>query len=133
MQRQYMQWYRSGHNEHDWKSCWRQKRHEGSNPSHCARQKACNLSGYRLFLVSKSSGLPLSLPQTDFYTPFLPQNERPGRAYPPGLCLCFSKVVIIALYPAGCVLLHALRGVRVHIQCKAGCGVSHEVLHRFDV
>lgn len=32
----YMQWYRSGHNEHDWKSCCRQKRHEGSNPSHCA-------------------------------------------------------------------------------------------------
>ena len=31
-----MQWYRSGHNEHDWKSCCRQKRHEGSNPSHCA-------------------------------------------------------------------------------------------------
>ena len=29
--------YRSGHNEHDWKSCCRQKRHEGSNPSHCAR------------------------------------------------------------------------------------------------
>ena len=35
----YMQWYRSGHNEHDWKSCCRQKRHEGSNPSHCARKK----------------------------------------------------------------------------------------------
>ena len=33
---EYMQWYRSGHNEHDWKSCCRQKRHEGSNPSHCA-------------------------------------------------------------------------------------------------
>ena len=31
-----MQWYRRGHNEHDWKSCCRQKRHEGSNPSHCA-------------------------------------------------------------------------------------------------
>ena len=26
---EYMQWYRSGHNEHDWKSCCRQKRHEG--------------------------------------------------------------------------------------------------------
>ena len=33
-----MQWYRSGHNEHDWKSCCRQKRHEGSNPSHCASE-----------------------------------------------------------------------------------------------
>ncbi len=31
-----MQWYRSGHNEHDWKSCCRQKRHEGSKPSHGA-------------------------------------------------------------------------------------------------
>ena len=35
---EYMQWYRRGHNEHDWKSCCRQKRHEGSNPSHCARK-----------------------------------------------------------------------------------------------
>lgn len=35
----YMQWYRSGHNEHDWKSCCRQKRHEGSNPSHCANKE----------------------------------------------------------------------------------------------
>ena len=34
-----MQWYRRGHNEHDWKSCCRQKRHEGSNPSHCAKNK----------------------------------------------------------------------------------------------
>ena len=33
------QWYRSGHNEHDWKSCDRQKRSEGSNPSHCAKIK----------------------------------------------------------------------------------------------
>ena len=33
---EYLQWYRRGHNEHDWKSCCRQKRHEGSNPSHCA-------------------------------------------------------------------------------------------------
>ena len=35
-----MQWYRSGHNEHDWKSCCRQKRHEGSNPSHCAMKSS---------------------------------------------------------------------------------------------
>ena len=30
------QQYRSGHNEHDWKSCDGQKPSEGSNPSHCA-------------------------------------------------------------------------------------------------
>ena len=34
-----MEWYRSGHNEHDWKSCVRQKRTEGSNPSHSAMKK----------------------------------------------------------------------------------------------
>ena len=28
-----MEWYRSGHNEHDWKSCDGQKPSEGSNPS----------------------------------------------------------------------------------------------------
>ena len=31
-----MEWYRSGHNEHDWKSCDGQKPSEGSNPSHSA-------------------------------------------------------------------------------------------------
>ena len=31
-----MEWYRSGHNEHDWKSCDGQKPSEGSNPSRCA-------------------------------------------------------------------------------------------------
>ena len=32
-----MEWYRSGHNEHDWKSCDGQKPSEGSNPSHSAK------------------------------------------------------------------------------------------------
>ena len=32
------QQYRSGHNEHDWKSCVRQKRTESSNLSCCARK-----------------------------------------------------------------------------------------------
>ena len=31
-----MEWYRSGHNEHDWKSCCRDERHAGSNPAHSA-------------------------------------------------------------------------------------------------
>ena len=34
-----MEWYRSGHNEHDWKSCDGQKPSEGSNPSHSAKKK----------------------------------------------------------------------------------------------
>ena len=38
-----MQWYRSGHNEHDWKSCDGQKPSEGSNPSHCAKKKSTAL------------------------------------------------------------------------------------------
>ena len=36
----YLEWYRSGHNEHDWKSCGRVERPEGSNPSHSAIMKA---------------------------------------------------------------------------------------------
>ena len=32
-----MEWYRRGHNEHDWKSCDGQKPSEGSNPSHSAK------------------------------------------------------------------------------------------------
>ena len=32
-----MELYRSGHNEHDWKSCDGQKPSEGSNPSHSAK------------------------------------------------------------------------------------------------
>ena len=35
----YLEWYRSGHNEHDWKSCGRVERPEGSNPSHSAIKK----------------------------------------------------------------------------------------------
>ena len=46
-----MQWYRRGHNEHDWKSCCRQKRHEGSNPSHCAKTKSVTLMVTLFFLA----------------------------------------------------------------------------------
>lgn len=35
-----MEWYRSGHNEHDWKSCDGQKPSEGSNPSHSAKRNS---------------------------------------------------------------------------------------------
>ena len=34
-----MELYRSGHNEHDWKSCCRDERHVGSNPTVSAKQK----------------------------------------------------------------------------------------------
>ncbi len=37
-----MEWYRRGHNEHDWKSCDGQKPSEGSNPSHSAKRKPTN-------------------------------------------------------------------------------------------
>ena len=36
---EYLEWYRSGHNEHDWKSCDGQKPSEGSNPSHSAKKQ----------------------------------------------------------------------------------------------
>ncbi len=35
----YTELYRSGHNEHDWKSCCRDERHVGSNPTNSARKK----------------------------------------------------------------------------------------------
>ena len=40
-----MQQYRSGHNEHDWKSCGRQKRPESSNLSCCARKREAPQTG----------------------------------------------------------------------------------------
>ena len=39
------QQYRSGHNEHDWKSCVRQKRTESSNLSCCAKAKSLGITG----------------------------------------------------------------------------------------
>ena len=39
------QQYRSGHNEHDWKSCVRQKRTESSNLSCCARKSTTQQGG----------------------------------------------------------------------------------------
>ena len=47
-----MQWYRRGHNEHDWKSCGGHKPPEGSNPSHCATAKALSRNGFRAFVLS---------------------------------------------------------------------------------
>ena len=43
------QQYRSGHNEHDWKSCVRQKRTESSNLSCCARRSTTQQGGAFLF------------------------------------------------------------------------------------
>lgn len=47
-----MEWYRRGHNEHDWKSCDGQKPSEGSNPSHSA--KIPNVSTFGIFLFPYS-------------------------------------------------------------------------------
>ena len=45
VERNDMQQYRSGHNEHDWKSCVRQKRTESSNLSCCAKAKSLGITG----------------------------------------------------------------------------------------
>ena len=49
----HMEQYRSGHNGHDWKSCVRQKRTEGSNPSCSARKETP--------FVHWAEGVPLTL------------------------------------------------------------------------
>ena len=49
-----MQWYRSGHNEHDWKSCCRQNRHESSNLSHCAKiPQPVRVAGFLFFVQTQ--------------------------------------------------------------------------------
>ena len=45
-----MEWYRSGHNEHDWKSCDGHKPSEGSNPSHSAMSEQAYVSLAPTFL-----------------------------------------------------------------------------------
>ena len=47
-----MEWYRSGHNEHDWKSCVRQKRTESSNLSCCAKKNTTQQGGV-LFCIQR--------------------------------------------------------------------------------
>ena len=47
-----MQQYRSGHNEHDWKSCVRQKRTESSNLSCCAKKNTTQQGGV-LFCIQR--------------------------------------------------------------------------------
>ena len=46
------QQYRSGHNEHDWKSCVRQKRTESSNLSCCAKKNTTQQGGV-LFCIQR--------------------------------------------------------------------------------
>ena len=50
------QQYRSGHNEHDWKSCVRQKRTESSNLSCCARKSTTQQGGAFLFESESRTG-----------------------------------------------------------------------------
>ncbi len=56
-----MEWYRRGHNEHDWKSCDGQKPSEGSNPSHSAIAGA-KFALLRRFLFSRIQVLSLLNP-----------------------------------------------------------------------
>lgn len=44
--------YRSGHNEHDWKSCCRDERHAGSNPAFSAKKKSA-MQCMVLFLLAE--------------------------------------------------------------------------------
>ena len=54
-----MEWYRSGHNEHDWKSCDGQKPSEGSNPSHSAKVQLAQSGGLNFFCVKRTTGQPV--------------------------------------------------------------------------
>ena len=49
---EYLEWYRSGHNEHDWKSCDGQKPSEGSNPSHSAKKTRERIAAFSCFFGS---------------------------------------------------------------------------------
>ena len=68
-----MEWYRSGHNEHDWKSCDGQKPSEGSNPSHSAR-KILEISRFRGFFLFVSRK-PLSVRMRTLPLMFLRRSE----------------------------------------------------------
>ena len=50
------QQYRSGHNEHDWKSCVRQKRTESSNLSCCAKKDTTRKGGVFLRWEIRTGG-----------------------------------------------------------------------------
>lgn len=52
--RGHTEWYRRGHNEHDWKSCDGQKPSEGSNPSHSAKTPNVLRSGFSFFYLRVS-------------------------------------------------------------------------------
>ena len=61
-QRPLMEWYRRGHNEHDWKSCDGQKPSEGSNPSHSAIKTAEGKSLWRFFSMAAPRNSSAVLP-----------------------------------------------------------------------
>ena len=52
-----METYRSGHNEHDWKSCCRDERHVGSNPTVSAKGSEWILAPFRFFFAKKHARL----------------------------------------------------------------------------
>lgn len=56
--RGHTEWYRRGHNEHDWKSCDGQKPSEGSNPSHSAKTPNAIAFGVFFFLFHDTFEVP---------------------------------------------------------------------------
>ena len=69
-----MQQYRSGHNEHDWKSCDGQKPSESSNLSCCARRTAMESIAVLVFCLRRCIPV-LHLPRS----PALPRLSLEGR------------------------------------------------------
>ena len=56
--------------KHSWKSCCRQKRHEGSNPSHCARTEQAIFRLLRFLQKQERIAAVLSAPcvtKADFF------------------------------------------------------------------
>ena len=66
-----MEWYRRGHNEHDWKSCDGQKPSEGSNPSHSAKTPNVKRSGFSFFF---DTAAPRCLPDGTERCPWWKQS-----------------------------------------------------------
>lgn len=79
--RGHTEWYRRGHNEHDWKSCDGQKPSEGSNPSHSAKPRTFYVRGFLFsifaFRVPRTSWIPWA--EATAPPLFLPFCLRPRR------------------------------------------------------
>ncbi len=67
--------YRSGHNEHDWKSCCRDERHAGSNPAFSAKKK----SAMQCMVLFLFMGYPPRIRTGSFAPPVADQAMLPRR------------------------------------------------------